>query len=115
MASRGSSFLACPLFLSYFCRGFSRWCRPLPSLRASQRQVFHLGGAPQIPTGDAAMRTPALAVGQQLFRLGQLGELAHLGEAFADAVVIPGQHVGTPEAEDEKHLDRPSANAADAV
>ena len=35
------------------------------------------------------------------------------GEAFADAVVGDRQHVGAAEAEDEQHLDRPAADAAD--
>ncbi len=35
------------------------------------------------------------------------------GEAFADAVVVDGQHVGAAEAEDEQHFYCPAADAAD--
>src|SRR5271157_2023036 len=84
-------------------------------LLSRHRQVFHFGRAPHVPTGDAAVWTPALAVGQQLFRLGQLGEFVHLGEAFADAIVVHGQHIRTSQAKDQQHLDRPAADAAHAV
>src|SRR5271166_1752430 len=76
------------------------------------RKVFHLRRAPQVPTRHTAIRTPPLSVCHQLFRLGQLVEAMNLRKAFANSVVVHGQHVRTAEPEDQQHLHRPAANAA---
>ena len=81
-----------------------------------------VAGAPEVPAGDGAERTPLFSSpldlvdgrehgGVERFGFGQAEEGE--SEAFADAVVGDGQNVGAAEAEDEEHLHRPSADAAD--
>src|SRR6266852_616086 len=72
-----------------------------------------LEGAPHVPTGDGAVRAPALAEGEEFFRLGHVLLAVGDGPAFFDAEVVDGENVGAAEAEDQKHFDGPRANAAD--
>src|SRR5271165_5230065 len=67
-----------------------------------QRQCLRVGSAPKIPARHTAIWLPLLTVGRQLFRLGELLELAHLRETLADSVVIDREYVGTTEPEDEQ-------------
>src|SRR5712692_7336354 len=69
--------------------------------------------APHVPTGDGAVRAPALAEGQKLLGLGHVLLAVGDGPAFFDAEVVDGEDVGTAEAENQKHFDGPGANAAD--
>jgi len=79
-------------------------------------------GAPEIPARDRAPGLPALGallhdvglgkqIGGDLLRGLEL--LEGKRKALAYAVVVDRQDVGTAEAEDEEHLDRPAADTAD--
>src|SRR6185437_85901 len=72
-----------------------------------------IGGAPEIPARDAAIRLPAPAA---LFHL-VLRRCAAIfleckAESLAHAEIVERQHIGPAEAEDQQHLDRPAADAA---
>src|SRR6266571_7102662 len=71
-----------------------------------------LAGAPHVPTGDGAVRAPALAEGQEFLGLGHM--LLAVGDrpALPDAEVVDGENVGAAEPEDQKHLDGPGPDAA---
>ncbi len=84
--------------------------------------VGEVAGAVHIPACDRAPGLPASGAFADDVGFGQkrggdllcwLEALEGEGEAFADAVVIDGQHVGSTEAEDEHHLDGPLTDAAD--
>src|SRR5207248_7277839 len=84
--------------------------------------VGEVAGSPQVPAGDGAPRLPFFCPTDHDVGFGEIhggdfvggfefgeGE----GEAFADAVVVDGEDVGAAEAEDEKHLYGPAADASD--
>src|SRR5260370_20500996 len=71
-------------------------------------------GAPHVPTGDGAIGAPALTESEELFGLWHVLLAVGNGPAFFYAEVVDGEHVGAAEAEDEEHLDGPSADPADA-
>src|SRR5437879_3101036 len=72
-----------------------------------------LAGAPHVPTGDGAVRTPAFAELQQFLRLGHVLFAVGDGQAFSDAEIVDGKNIGAAQAEDQKHFDGPGADAAD--
>src|SRR5437773_8701117 len=72
-----------------------------------------LAGAPHVPTGDGAVRAPALAEGKEFLGRGHVLFAVGNGPALPDAEVVDGENVGAAEAEDQKHLDGPGADAAD--
>ena len=72
-----------------------------------------MAGAPHVPTGDSAVGTPAFAEGQKFFGFGLVFFAVGDGPAFLDAEVVDGENVGAAQAEDQKHFNRPRADAAD--
>src|SRR5712691_6128984 len=72
-----------------------------------------LAGAPHVPTGDGAVRTPALAEGEKFLGLEHVLFAVGDGPALPDAEVVDGENVGASEAEDEEHFDGPGPDAAD--
>ncbi len=71
-----------------------------------------LEGAPHVPTGDSAVGAPAFAEGEEFLGLGHVFFAVGDGPAFLDAEVVDGKDIGAAEAEDQKHFDGPSADAA---
>src|SRR5262249_44239364 len=69
---------------------------------------------PEVPRGDAAIGTPALPAAQDLLRIRQSAVAEGAGESLANAVVPGGQDVLAPQAEQQKHLDGPAADPANA-
>ena len=92
----------------------------MSSRRSIQFFRGEVAGAPQIPAGDRAPGLPFFCATMHFVRFGEIG-WGHLvggfqfaegeGKAFADAVVVDGEDVGSAEAEDEEHLDSPLADA----
>src|SRR2546425_12316819 len=72
-----------------------------------------LAGAPHVPTGDCAVRAPALAEREQFLGRGHVLFAVGDSPALSDAEVVDGENVGAAEPEDQKHLDGPGADAAD--
>src|SRR6266581_2535310 len=72
-----------------------------------------LAGAPHVPTGNGAVRTPALAESQEFLGRGHVLFAVGDGPALPDAEVVDGENVGAAEPEDQKHLDGPGPDAAD--
>jgi hypothetical protein len=70
-------------------------------------------GAPEIPTGDGAIRAPAVAEGEEFLGTGHVFLAVGDGPAFFYAEIVNGKNVGAAEAEDQKHFDGPDADAAD--
>ncbi len=77
--------------------------------------------APEIPTGDGAVRGPFFGAALHDSGFGEIGSFNCAGfgeaeeserEAFADAVIGDGKNVGAAETEDEEHLDGQATNAA---
>src|SRR5437899_4254372 len=79
---------------------------------AQGRGAGALAGAPHVPTGDGAVRTPALAEGQEFLGLGHVLFAVGDGPALPDAEVVDGENVRAAETEDEEHLDGPGPDAA---
>ena len=79
-----------------------------------------VAGSPEVPAGDRAPGLPFFCAAMHFVGFGEIG-WGHLvggfqfakgeGKAFADTVVVDGEDVGPAEAEDEKHLDCPAADA----
>src|SRR6266516_2436560 len=67
---------------------------------------------PEIPRRDRAVRPPSFAEFRELLRRGKLSFAKSLGETFANSVVVHRPDVGPAKIEQEKHLDRPAADAA---
>ena len=93
-----------------------RW-RSLPGVRLFGDEV---AGAPEIPACDRRPGLPFFCAAVHDVGLGEIGggdlvrrfEFAEgEGKAFADAVIVDGEDVGSAEAEDEEHLDCPAADA----
>jgi len=85
-------------------------------------RLFHreIAGSPEVPACYRTPGLPFLCAAVHDVGLGEIHggdfvggfELAEgEGEAFADAVVVDGEDVGTAEAEDEEHFDGPAAYA----
>ena len=69
--------------------------------------------APHVPAGDGAVGTPAFAESQEFFGFGLVFFAVGDGPAFLYAEVVDGENVGAAQAENQKHFDRPGADAAD--
>ena len=69
--------------------------------------------APKIPGGGGTPGAPGFGEAFHLRRQRRLAEGIGAGNGVADAQVAGGEDVGTAESEDEKHLSRPDADAAD--
>ena len=80
---------------------------------AHGRVAGALAGAPHVPTGDGAVGTPAFAEFQEFFGRGHVFLAVGHGPALLYAEVVDREHVGTTEAENQKHFDSPGADAAD--
>ncbi len=72
-----------------------------------------VAGAPHVPAGDGAVGAPAFPEGQEFFGFGLVFFAVGDGPAFLYAKVVDGENVGAAEAENQKHFDRPGADAAD--
>lgn len=72
-----------------------------------------MAGTPHVPTGDGAIGTPAFAEGEEIFGLGLVFFAVGDGPAFLYAEVVDRENVGAAEAKDQKHFNRPGADAAD--
>ena len=72
-----------------------------------------VAGAPHVPTGDGTIGAPALAEREEFFGLGLVFFAIGDGPAFLYAEVVDGENVGAAQAENQKHFDRPGADAAD--
>ena len=72
-----------------------------------------MAGAPHIPTGDGAVGAPPFAESKEFFGFGLVFLAVGDGPAFLYAEVVDGENVGAADAENQKHFNRPSADAAD--
>jgi len=72
-----------------------------------------VAGAPHVPAGDGAVGAPAFAESEEFFRFGLVFFAVGDGPAFLYAEVVDGENVGAAEPENQKHFDRPGADAAD--
>src|SRR5260370_621396 len=72
-----------------------------------------LASAPHVPTGDCAVGAPLLAKGEKFLGFGHVLLAVGDGPTFSHAQVVDGKDVRAAEAEDQKHLDGPGADAAD--
>jgi hypothetical protein len=89
--------------------------------------VFHFGGfdfvgggvagafegAPHVPGGDGAVGAPTFAEFEEFFGLWFVFFAVGDGPAFLHTEVVDGEDVGTAEAENQKHLNSPCADATD--
>src|SRR6202041_2689059 len=101
--------------MTFFCARRLPACRALlgfGALRDFARFAVMFYSAPHVPTGYGAVGTPAFAESRQLARLGDFFFAVGEGETFLHAVIVDGQHVGSAQAEDQKHFNGPRTDAA---
>lgn len=89
------------------CGGAVTRLRDLAGVFASE-----LDGPPHVPARDSAIGTPTLPEFKEFLRLGDAALPIRDGKAFLHALVVDGQYIGAAEAENQKHLDGPCADAA---
>src|SRR5215469_1445241 len=84
-----------------------------PAACAPSQVGIGLETAPKVPTGHGAVRAPSCGDSFDIRRAGQSIEAVGFLDGVADAEVAGGEDVGAAEGEDEKHVNRPDADALD--